>query len=289
MPTEDERKLFVAGLPQSITEEVLRQLFETTGGKVVDVSLPKDRTTGRPRGFGFVTFATPEEAMSAREALDGSIQAGRPISVRAFKAEAPRRSESPGRATERERSGSERTLYVGNLPYDCSQQQVEELLVGNGVGPIVRVHIPQLADGRSRGYGFVTMGSADAASQAIETLRGVELQGRRLQINVAQPRSERPGPVVAERHERSVRPHRDVRTGTPQGPRADSFPPPPPDAGLFFDDPLRAHGGRRRAERPEKADKKKRRGKGKVERADSGLRRTREHRHQRKWEDWDED
>src|SRR5215213_951241 len=48
---EDSRKLFVAGLPDSITEDVLRQLFEATGGNVVEVSLPKDRATGRPRGL----------------------------------------------------------------------------------------------------------------------------------------------------------------------------------------------------------------------------------------------
>ena len=68
----EEAKLFVAGLPDSVSEEVLKQLFEATGGKVVNVSLPKDRTTGRPRGFGFVTLATPEEAQAARDALDGS-------------------------------------------------------------------------------------------------------------------------------------------------------------------------------------------------------------------------
>ena len=48
----EEAKLFVAGLPDSISEDVLKQLFEATGGKVVAVSLPKDRMTGRPRGFG---------------------------------------------------------------------------------------------------------------------------------------------------------------------------------------------------------------------------------------------
>src|SRR6204780_3651397 len=87
----EEAKLFVAGLPDSVSEEVLKQLFEATGGKVVNVSLPKDRTTGRPRGFGFVTLATPEEAQAARDALDGSIQAGRSISVRPFQAEPPKR------------------------------------------------------------------------------------------------------------------------------------------------------------------------------------------------------
>src|SRR5450755_4168474 len=91
----EEAKLFVAGLPDSISEEVLKQLFEATGGKVVNVSLPKDRTTGRPRGFGFVTLATPQEAQAARDALDGSMQAGKSISVRPFQAEPPRR-DAPG-------------------------------------------------------------------------------------------------------------------------------------------------------------------------------------------------
>src|SRR5882762_9484811 len=96
MPNE-EAKLFVAGLPDSISEDVLKQIFEATGGTGVNVSLPKDRQSGRPRGFGFVTLSTPGEAQSARDALDGSIQAGKSISVRPFQAEPPRRGEGgPG-------------------------------------------------------------------------------------------------------------------------------------------------------------------------------------------------
>src|ERR1700691_541019 len=87
----EEAKLFVAGVPSSISEEVLKQLFEATGGKVLNVSLPKDRMTGRPRGFGFVTLATPQEAQAARDALDGSLQAGKSISVPPSQAEPPRR------------------------------------------------------------------------------------------------------------------------------------------------------------------------------------------------------
>src|SRR5262245_12723301 len=134
---EDSRKLFVAGLPDSITEDVLRQLFEATGGNVVEVSLPKDRATGRPRGFGFVKIATVEEATSARESLDGSFQGGKSISVRPFQAEPPRREGGVGGGP---RSGGggmgggggggpaaapDRTLYVGNLPYDATVEEVE--------------------------------------------------------------------------------------------------------------------------------------------------------------------
>src|SRR5580658_1683739 len=92
----DEAKLFVAGLPDSISEDVLKQIFEATGGSVVNVSLPKDRATGRPRGFGFVTLSTPTEAQAARDALDGSMQAGKSISVRPFQAEPPRRDAAGG-------------------------------------------------------------------------------------------------------------------------------------------------------------------------------------------------
>ena len=176
MATEDARKLFVAGLPESITEEALREIFEATGGSVTDVSLPRDRATGRVRGFGFVTFSTPEEAGTARDSLDGSLQAGRPISVRPFSSEPPRRE---GGMSPREGGGvgggggggmspgggagqEDRTLYVGNLPYDVTQQEVSALFTDNSLPPPVRTHLPLGPDGRLRGFGFVTCSSADS-------------------------------------------------------------------------------------------------------------------------------
>src|ERR1700733_8571806 len=149
---EDSRKLFVAGLPDSITEDVLRQLFEATGGAIVEVSLPKDRAAGRPRGFGFVTLGTNEEASAARESLDGSFVGGKSISVRPFQAEPPRRDGprpmgGPGGGPASGGMGGgapapDRTLYVGNLPYDATQEEVEALITATGAGPVVRVHLP---------------------------------------------------------------------------------------------------------------------------------------------------
>src|SRR5687767_5416226 len=101
----EEAKLFVAGLPDSVSEDVLKTIFEATGGKVVNVSLPKDRTTGRPRGFGFVTMSTPAEAQAARDSLDGSLQGGRSISVRPFQAEPPRKGEGGPMSSSGPRSG----------------------------------------------------------------------------------------------------------------------------------------------------------------------------------------
>lgn len=197
----EEAKLFVAGLPDSISEDVLKQLFEATGGKVVSVSLPKDRTTGRPRGFGFVTLATPQEAQAAREALDGSMQAGKSISVRPFQAEPPKRGDAPGprpsgppglRGPGGPAQAPDRTLYVGNLPYDATQEEVQGLVNGAVADGVVRVHLPMDADGRKRGFGFVTMASAEAAKTAADALRAADLRGRRLVVNLAHPKGERP-------------------------------------------------------------------------------------------------
>src|SRR5450432_2724756 len=101
----EEAKLFVAGLPDSVSEDVLKQIFEATGGAVVNVSLPKDRATGRSRGFGFVTLSTPAEAQAARDALDGSMQAGKSISVRPFQPDPPRRDGPGGPTSVGPRSG----------------------------------------------------------------------------------------------------------------------------------------------------------------------------------------
>ncbi len=200
----EEAKLFVAGLPDSISEDVLKQLFEATGGKVVGVSLPKDRTTGRPRGFGFVTLSTPAEAQAARDALDGSMQAGRSISVRPFQAEPPKRDGGPGGPRFGGPGGAggggprggatapDRTLYVGNLPYDATQEEVQTLVNGAVADGVVRVHLPTDPDGRKRGFGFVTMSSAESAKTAADALRSADLRGRRLIVNLAHPKGERP-------------------------------------------------------------------------------------------------
>src|SRR5687768_14217123 len=87
---EDARKLFVAGLPDTVTDEGLRALFTSTGSGIDELSLPRDRATGRPRGFAFVTLSSADEAQRAREQLDGSLMEGRSISVRPFTSGPPR-------------------------------------------------------------------------------------------------------------------------------------------------------------------------------------------------------
>jgi cold-inducible RNA-binding protein len=73
-------KLFVGNLSFNTTENDLQDAF-AAHGSVVEANLMMDRTTGRPRGFGFVTMGSPEEAQKAVEALNGTRLGDRSITV----------------------------------------------------------------------------------------------------------------------------------------------------------------------------------------------------------------
>jgi RNA recognition motif-containing protein len=78
------------------------------------------------------------------------------------------------------------------LPYDATQEEVQGLVNGAVADSVVRVHLPMDADGRKRGFGFVTMSSAESAKTAADALRQADLRGRRLVVNLAHPKGERP-------------------------------------------------------------------------------------------------
>ena len=81
-------------------------------------------------------------------------------------------------------------MYVGNLPFSASEDDIRDLF--SEYGDVTDVHLPMDRDsGRPRGFAFVTMGSKDAMNQAIENLDGHDFQGRALRVNEAQPREPR--------------------------------------------------------------------------------------------------
>ena len=73
-------KLFVGNLSFNTTENDLQDAF-AAHGSVVEVNLMMDRVSGRPRGFGFVTMSTPDEAQKAIDALHGKQLDGRALTV----------------------------------------------------------------------------------------------------------------------------------------------------------------------------------------------------------------
>jgi RNA recognition motif-containing protein len=86
----------------------------------------------------------------------------------------------------------EAKLFVGNLSYDVTEEDIRTLFTQ--VGTINEVALIKDRDtGTSKGFAFVTMSSQDEAKKAIEQLNGKSLGNRELTINAARPREERSG------------------------------------------------------------------------------------------------
>ena len=73
-------KIFVGNLDFKVTQNDLQDAFAAYG-TVLEATIVTDRTTGRPRGFGFVTMNSPEEAQSAITGLNGKDMGGRTVNV----------------------------------------------------------------------------------------------------------------------------------------------------------------------------------------------------------------
>lgn len=84
-----------------------------------------------------------------------------------------------------------KNIYVGNLSFDATEDQVRSLFEAYGAVEKVNV-ITDRDTGQPRGFAFVEMIDDDAASKAIEALNGTNLSGRNLNINEARPKADRP-------------------------------------------------------------------------------------------------
>ena len=85
----------------------------------------------------------------------------------------------------------EAKLYVGNLPYTTVDADLQTLFSQAGTVKSAQV-IRDRASGRSKGFGFVEMSSAEEAQSAITMFHGKDYSGRPLTVNLARPREERP-------------------------------------------------------------------------------------------------
>ena len=82
-------KLYVGGLPYSVTETQLEEVF-SAHGTVESARVITDRMTGRSRGFGFVEMSTSEEAEEAIQKLNGTELEGRTLTVNEARPQQPR-------------------------------------------------------------------------------------------------------------------------------------------------------------------------------------------------------
>lgn len=155
----------------------------------------------RSKGYGFITMGSASDAEKAVADLKGFEFDGRSINVERATPQEPHSEDAPRRSRGTRgrgrggRGGSARrntpkhdgplsktVIYVGNLPYKASD---EDLLTIFSTYNVVKAHVVSRPTGGSKGYGFVTLASEADQTRALEELKNVECDDRQLHIKAA--------------------------------------------------------------------------------------------------------
>lgn len=173
--------IYISNMTFDATEAHLQEAFSKYG-EIVSANIGRDGR-GLSRGFGFVTFATKEAADRAVDEANDSFWHGRRINVH------PRKqgvSASPGT-----RSGEPKTptnsLYIGNIPYETSDAELNQMFRSLENVTDVRVAVDRNT-GWPRGFAHADFTDLESAQRAFEVLSKTSLSGRTLRIDYADNR-----------------------------------------------------------------------------------------------------
>jgi len=210
----DKAKIFVGGLSWQTTEETLRYHFEQYG-EVVSVEVMRDRDTGNPRGFAFVVFkddktvdlvmsnlpheinhkVTDVKRAQARGRAPPSIHKGdRPEQQQDQNQEAPS-ADAPapigggggGEGIDMSPEELQNKIFVGGLPIHLDSNGLKEFFTQFGAVTDAIVMM-DMAQGRSRGFGFVTFENGTGGAQKSLASQPIHIDNKYVELKLAQPK-----------------------------------------------------------------------------------------------------
>ena len=159
------RTIFIGQLPFSATKEEIEEILDC---EIENIKLPRNFRTGRPKGIAFVTFANRsdlEEVLTQKYELSGRQLVLKEAS-----------DEAPEPAMSKEQSNS---LFVGNLPYSCAEEDLAEFFPGC----IDAIVCTRRETGDSLGYGYVHFNTVEEAVEAYKEKKGAVLDNRHLRLD----------------------------------------------------------------------------------------------------------
>ncbi|XP_023530403.1 heterogeneous nuclear ribonucleoprotein 1 [Cucurbita pepo subsp. pepo] len=179
-------KIFVGGLPRETTSAQFVNHFGEYG-EITDSVIMKDRKTGHPRGFGFVTYADPSVVDKVIE--DSHIINGKQVEI---KRTIPKGSSSS-------RDFKTKKIFVGGIPTSVDEDEFRDFFMQYGEvqeHQIMRDH----STSRSRGFGFITFETEQAVDELLANGNRLEFAGSQVEIKKAEPKKANPPPAPSKRY-----------------------------------------------------------------------------------------
>jgi nucleolin len=186
--------LFVGNLSWNVDEDWLRQEFEEFG-ELSGVRLMTDRATGRSKGFGYVEFVNAVDAAKAHAAKQGAELDGRALNVDFANARNNENKPDNRRQSYGDQVGEpSETLFLGNLSFDCTQEDISDAFGPHGT--VLSVRLPTDREtGAPKGFGYVSFASAEEATGALEAMQGGYIKSRPVRLDYSQPRPQNDSPA----------------------------------------------------------------------------------------------
>ncbi|CAI9297369.1 unnamed protein product [Lactuca saligna] len=191
----DEGKLFIGGIAWDTTEETLRDYFSKYG-HVSQTVIMRDKTTGRPRGFGFVVFSDPsllDSVLQDRHTIEGrTVEAKRALSREEQQTSRP--AGNVGRSSGGSGTGGNyrtKKIFVGGLPSTLTEDQFRQYFETYGDITDVVIMFDQTTN-RPRGFGFISFDTEDAVDRVLQKTFH-ELNNKLVEVKRALPKDANPG------------------------------------------------------------------------------------------------
>ncbi|XP_058778627.1 heterogeneous nuclear ribonucleoprotein 1 [Vicia villosa] len=179
-------KIFIGGLARETT---IAQFIKHFGkyGEITDSVIMKDRKTGQPRGFGFITYSDPLVVDKVIE--DPHVINGKQVEIK--------------RTIPRGAVGSKdfrtKKIFVGGIPSNVTEDEFRDFFTRYGEvkdHQIMRDH----STNRSRGFGFVTFDTEEAVDDLLSMGNKIEFAGTQVEIKKAEPKKTNPPPPSSKRY-----------------------------------------------------------------------------------------
>ncbi|XP_020240053.1 heterogeneous nuclear ribonucleoprotein A1-like 2 [Cajanus cajan] len=181
-------KIFIGGLARETT---IGQFIKHFGkyGEITDSVIMKDRKTGQPRGFGFITYADASVVDSVIE--DTHIINGKQVEIK--------RTIPRGAVGSNSKDFRTKKIFVGGIPSTVTEDEFRDFFTRYGEvkdHQIMRDH----STNRSRGFGFITYDSEEAVDDLLSVGNKIEFAGAQVEIKKAEPKKPNPPAPSSKRY-----------------------------------------------------------------------------------------
>ena len=187
------------------TDEKLADMFRKYGN-ISSAKVMIDETTGKGRGFGFVSFESPDDAEKACEALNGTELNGKTLYVGRAQKKAERQAELKRKFEQMKQDRLNRyqgvNLYVKNLDDTIDDERLRKEFTP--FGTISSAKVMTDSTGRSKGFGFVCFSTPEEATKAVTEMNNRIVGTKPLYVALAQRKDERKMHLMTQHMQRSV-------------------------------------------------------------------------------------